>query len=232
MQIGGIEKCSLVDFPSHIAAIVFTQGCNFRCGYCYNPELVFPTLFQESIPEKEIWDFLKTRVGKLEGLVITGGEPTMQPDLIPFIKKARKMGFKIKLDTNGGNPEALEDIISHKIVDYFAMDIKGPLEEYENITCSAITPERIQKSVRLIMGSGTKYEFRTTVVKSQLSKGDFEKIGKLIKGAPLYALQKLVIPPEYKINDQRFLEKKTYSDKEFLEIKEGMMRFVEKCIIR
>lgn len=232
MRIGGLEKCSLIDFPGDISAVVFTQGCNFRCGYCYNPELVYPTLFKPSIPEKEVLSFLEKREGKIGGVVITGGEPTMQEDLILFIKKVRGKGFKVKLDTNGSNPEILDEIIQLKIVDYFAMDIKGPLEKYRNITCAAITPKKIEESIGLIINSGADYEFRTTVVRSQLSKDDFKKIGKMISGAKLYALQKFTIPQAYKINDQRFMKEKTYTDEQFEEIRKDMEKYVEKCIIR
>ena len=232
MLIGGLEKCSMVDFPSYVSAVIFTQGCNFRCGYCYNPELVYPTLFKESISEKAVLDFLKNRKGKLGGVVFTGGEPTIQENLIPFIYRVRDMGFKVKLDTNGSNPEILDSIIGLKIVDYFAMDIKGTLEKYSNIACSAINSQKIKKSIKLIMNSGVDYEFRTTVIKSQLSKSDFKKIGKIIQGARLYALQKFVIPSEYKINNQKFLREKTYSGREFKEIQRIMKKFVEKCIIR
>ncbi len=232
MKIGGLEKCSLVDFPSCVSAIVFTQGCNFHCGYCYNPELVYPTLFKESIPEEKILAFLESRKGKLGGVVITGGEPTMQEDLIPFINKVRSLGFKVKLDTNGASPEVLKEIIKNRIVDYIAMDIKGSLDKYADIACVAISPDKIKKSIRLILNSKIDYEFRTTVIKSQISLGDFKKIGKMIQGARLYALQNFVIPPEYKINNRKFLKEKTYSKEEFEQIKEIMEGFVKKCIVR
>ena len=122
MNIGGIEKFSLIDYPGKISAIVFTQGCNFRCGYCHNPELVFPSLFRSSISEENVFSFLKKRIGKIQALVITGGEPTIQEDLIDFIKKVKQLGFLVKLDTNGSNPKVIKEIIKAKLVDYIAME--------------------------------------------------------------------------------------------------------------
>jgi len=250
MHIGGIEKFSLLDFPGKPAAVIFTQGCNFRCGYCHNPELVYPSLFQPLIPETEVFDFLESRRGKLAGVVITGGEPTMQEDLVPFIKKIRKMGFAVKLDTNGMNPKVLEALITpatgeagsgaagenatsdDPLVDYLAMDIKGPLKKYERVACAAIDPKNIKESIRLVMASGVDYEFRTTVVRSQLTLADFPAIGRLIHGARLYALQRFVVPSMYKIANQSFLKEKTYDDKEFDAIRAKMERYVARCVVR
>lgn len=231
MYIGGIERYSLIDFPGNIAAVIFTQGCNFRCGYCHNPELVYPSLFKPSIPEGEVLEFLGKRKGKLDGLVITGGEPTMHEDLPEFMGKVKKLGFKVKLDSNGTNPDMLEEIIKSGLADYIAMDIKGPLQAYEEVVCAAIIPENIERSIKLIMSS-KNYEFRTTIVKSQLPKHYFPEIGELISGAHLYALQKFVVPPVYKINNQSFLKEKTYSDEELLEIQSVMKNYVKECIIR
>ena len=229
MFIGGFQKISLIDYPGKICAIVFTQGCNFRCPYCHNPELVDPKLFHNSIEGKEIFSFLKSRIGKLDAVEITGGEPTLQRDLLTFIKKIKEMGFLIKLDTNGSNPEVLEKIIKERFVDYIAMDIKAPLEKYKEVIHSNICSEKIKKSIELIMHSGIKYEFRTTVVKSQLSKEDFLSIGKLIEGAELYILQKFI---PSKTLDPNFSNEKTYSDKEFKTLKKELERFVFKCLVR
>ncbi|HEC86320.1 MAG TPA: anaerobic ribonucleoside-triphosphate reductase activating protein, partial [Thermoplasmatales archaeon] len=133
MIIGGFQRFSLIDYPGKICAIIFTQGCNFRCPYCHNPELVNPKLFQEPIDENDIFRFLEMRKGKLDAVEITGGEPTLQPDLIEFMRKIKAMGFLIKLDTNGTNPEVVEKIIKNKLVDYIAMDVKAPLEKYEKV---------------------------------------------------------------------------------------------------
>jgi len=229
MLIGGFQKFSLIDYPEKICSIVFTQGCNFRCGYCHNPELVKPEKFENPISEKDFFSFLDKRREKLEAVVITGGEPTLQKDLIPFIKKIKSMGYLVKLDSNGSNPKILKNIFKLKIIDYIAMDIKAPLKKYFKIINADIDTKNIQKSIKQIMNSKIDYEFRTTIVRDQLFLDDFEKIGKLIKGAKLYALQKFI---PTKTNDLNFLKKQTYSDKEFENIKKMMQKYVKKCIIR
>ena len=229
MNIGGLQKFSMIDYPDKLTAIVFTLGCNFRCGYCHNPELVLPEKFNLSLDENKILEFFKTRVGKLDAISITGGEPTLQADLPQFMKKVKDLGFLIKLDTNGTNLKMLKEIIDNKLVDYLAMDIKAPLEKYEEVIKNKVNLEDIKKSIRMIMDSGIEYEFRTTIVKSQLSVDDLLEIGKLIKGANIYYLQKFV---SSKANDERFLKEKTYSDKEFEKIKKDILKYVQKCEIR
>ena len=229
MNIGGLQKFTMIDYPDKLAAIVFTLACNFRCGYCHNPELVLPEKFNPSLDEKRILEFFKTRIGKLDAISITGGEPTLQADLPQFMKKIKDLGFLIKLDTNGTNHKMLKEIIDNKLVDYIAMDIKAPLEKYEEVIKMPVNLEDIKKSINMIMESGLEYEFRTTIVKSQLSVKDLLEIGKLIKGANIYYLQKFV---PSKANDEEFLKKKTYSDEEFEEIKKDILKYVQKCEIR
>jgi pyruvate formate lyase activating enzyme len=192
MRIGGFQKFSLIDFPGKISAIVFTQGCNFRCPYCHNPELVDPRRYSALIPEEQIFDFLLTRKGKLEALSITGGEPTLQPDLLEFIKKVRKMGFLIKLDTNGTNPQMLNNIIQSGLVDYLAMDIKAPIKKYSILTGSEIDESAILQSISLIENSGVDYEFRSTLVKHLLTPDDVLDMGIMLRTAKRYFLQKFV----------------------------------------
>ena len=199
MLIGGLQKTSLLDFPDKISAIVFTAGCNFRCGYCHNPELI-----NSIAPVTEVFEFLKNRVGKLEGVVITGGEPCLQKDLPEFIKQVKSLGFAVKLDTNGSYPEMLAKVLPD--LDYVAMDIKAPLEKYSAVANWNGDVENIRKSIDMIMNSGVDYEFRTTVVASQLDEKDFENIGKLLNGAKRYYLQKFV---PSKVLDSRFLDEKT-----------------------
>ena len=226
MQIGGVQKTSLLDFPDKISAIVFTQGCNFRCGYCHNPELIVER-------NEPVWttsgflDFLNSRKGKLDGVVITGGEPCLQNDLIGFIKEIKAMGFLVKLDTNGTFPDKLQKSLPY--IDYVAMDIKAPLDKYSEISRVNVNNENIQKSIDIIMSSGIDYEFRTTVVKSQLSYDDFAKIGELIKGAKKYYLQKFV---PSKTLDEKLMNEKTYSDIEFENIKILLNNYINNVIIR
>jgi len=230
MKIGGFQKFSLIDYPSKISAIIFTQGCNFRCPYCHNPELVDPKLFQEPFDEEDIFRFLEIRKGKLDAVEITGGEPTLQPDLIEFMKKIKSMGFLIKLDTNGTNPEVVEKIIKNKLVDYIAMDIKAPLEKYNNIVQTDVCVEKIIESITLILNSPIDYEFRTTAVKDLLTEDDLISIAKLIRGAKKYVLQKFVVS---KILDRSFASNaKCFSEDELNTIKEKVKKYVSECIIR
>lgn len=217
MIIGGLQKTSLLDFPEKIAAIVFTMGCNFRCGYCHNPELI-----NGEAKIEEVFEFLKTRQGKLDGVVITGGEPCLQKDLPEFIKQVKELGFAVKLDTNGSFPEMLEKVLPD--LDYVAMDIKAPLEKYSQIVNVDVDTLKILKSIEVLKNGGVDYEFRTTVVKSQLSFEDFEKIGQLIQGAPRYYLQKFVAS---KILDKSLENEKTYSTEEFERIIDILKSYVK-----
>lgn len=226
MQIGGVQKTSLLDFPDKISAIVFTQGCNFRCGYCHNPELIV----MQKDPTYSVDDFFKflaTRKEKLDGVVITGGEPCLQKDLIDFIKQIKKMGFLVKLDTNGSFPEVLEKALPY--IDYVAMDIKAPVNNYTDIIKINTDPEKIHKSITLIMNSGIDYEFRTTVVKSQLSYEDFEQIGQLLKGAKKYYLQKFI---PSKILDKNLMNETTYTNEEFNKIIAILEKNIENVHLR
>jgi pyruvate formate lyase activating enzyme len=188
--LGGYQKLTLIDYPGKIATTVFTVGCSFRCPFCHNPELVLDwQLSVYSNIEKEFFEFLKKRKGKLEGVCITGGEPTIQPDLVDFIKKVKNLGYFVKLDSNGSRPDALRNIIQNKMVDFIAMDIKNAPEKYKKTTGGMADLERIKLSVDMIMNSGIDYEFRTTVVPGIHEEKDFDEISKWIKGARAYYLQ-------------------------------------------
>ena len=221
--IGGIQKTSLLDYPDKISAIVFTQGCNFRCGYCHNPQLLKS---ENGIYDVDaFFDFLKKRQGKLDGVVVTGGEATLQPDLKLFIQKIKELGFLVKLDTNGTNPEILKELIDEKLIDYVAMDIKAPLEKYQHVTNSKIDTSKIEESIKIIMNSDIDYEFRTTILPSQIKIEDFDSIAKLIKGAKRYYLQKFVVQSE--ILDPTLKEEKNYTDEEFKLIKEKLRSYIK-----
>ena len=210
MLIGGLQKTSLIDFPKKIAAIVFTLGCNFRCPYCHNPELVKE--YSKIVSEESILDFLKTRINKLDGVVVTGGEPCLQKDLPNFLKKIKDMNFLVKLDTNGSKSEMLKLVINEGLVDYVAMDIKAPLLKYEDVVNLSFDVAEIGKSVQFLKKSNIDYEFRTTVVDKLLQIQDFYEIGKLIEGAKKYYLQKYNYS---KILDESFKEAKTFDEKTF-----------------
>jgi len=151
MKIGGLQKVSLIDYPGEISSIIFLQGCNFKCPYCHNPELVDSKLFGPCLQEKDVFEFLKTRIGKIDAVTITGGEPTIQNDLMPFIKRIKKMGFAVKLDSNGSRPEVIKNLLSEKLLDFIAMDIKAPLEKYEKIVRVLLKTDSIKESIKIIL---------------------------------------------------------------------------------
>jgi len=184
MKIGGLIKFTLIDYPGRVAAVVFTQGCNFRCRYCHNPELVYPHLLQEPMPQEEVLSFLRHRQGTLEGVVVTGGEPTLQPDLLDFLTQVKSLGYFVKLDTNGARPDVLQEAIEKKLVDYIAMDLKAPLEKYALITGVSCDIATLQRSMQLIKDSGLAYEFRTTYDKEVLTDKDIDALKELTKGQP------------------------------------------------
>ena len=190
MRIAHLQKTSLIEYPGKISAVVFTQGCNLRCPYCHNPELVKPELFSEPIDENEVFAFLEKRKGKLDGIVITGGEPALQKGLLDFMQQVKDMGFLVKFDTNGTLTESLEDVIERQLADYIAMDIKGPANKYSEIAGTPVNMDSIFKSIRLIMDSGIDYEFRTTWAIEQLSAEDIIECAMMIKGAKRFALQR------------------------------------------
>ena len=228
--IGGLKKTSLIDYPDKISTIVFTTGCNFRCGYCHNAGLVSGKSKNEVCSTDSFFDFLKKRVGKLDAVVISGGEATLQPDLIEFVKRIKDFGYLVKLDTNGYKPEIIYRLLENSLVDYIAMDIKAPLDKYAFITNVDIDVVKIKESINLIMSSYIDYEFRTTVLKKQLDYIDFDKIAKLIKGAKKYFLQKFVVQSE--ILDESLNKEETYTDEEFKKIKEMLQQFINVVEVR
>lgn len=189
MKIGGFQKFSLIDYPGKIAAVIFTQGCNFRCFYCHNPELVFPEKFGELYDTAEVLSFLEKRRNRLEGIVISGGEPTLQGDLIDFTGKIKKMAYSVKLDTNGTNPEVIKEMISRGLLDYIAMDIKAPLEKYNLIAGAVVNLIDIKESIRIIESSGIDYNFRTTADNSFLPDKDISAITSLLLDREKYRVQ-------------------------------------------
>ncbi|MFZ2414608.1 MAG: anaerobic ribonucleoside-triphosphate reductase activating protein [Minisyncoccia bacterium] len=190
MIFGGLQELTLIDYPGKIAATVFTIGCNFRCYYCHNPELVLPEKIKntKTLSEEEVLNFLKERQGLLQGLCITGGEPTLDNGLLDFIKQVKALNFLVKLDTNGSNPEVLKKLLENKLLDYIAMDIKAPLAKYAMVAGVEIDLNYIQESIKLVRQSGLEYEFRTTIAPG-LTAQDILDIVPLIKGADNYYLQ-------------------------------------------
>ena len=213
LRIGGLQKFSLIDYPGKVAAVVFTQGCDFKCPFCQNVNLVLPEKFSESVNEEAVLDFLKQRQGQLQGVVITGGEPTIQKGLGVFLSKIKELGFLVKLDTNGNNPDVVKELMDKKLVDYIAMDIKAPLEKYDEAAGIAVNKQKIKESVNLILSSGIGYQFRTTVFKALTGEDDIKSICALIKGAKHYTLQKFSYQSD--ILDNSLLDKPDYTAEEF-----------------
>ncbi|MDR3558925.1 MAG: anaerobic ribonucleoside-triphosphate reductase activating protein, partial [Candidatus Pacebacteria bacterium] len=219
MNLGGFQKLTLIDFPGHIAATVFTVGCSFQCPFCHNPELVERgALNVERGMEKDFFAHLENRKGKLDGVCITGGEPTIQPDLVEFIQKIKALGYDVKLDSNGTRPDVLKKVIDARLVDYIAMDIKNQPARYAETVGLPDKNfggllDRVKLSVDLIMYSRIPYEFRTTVVPGIHTEKDFPEIAKWIAGAQNYYLQEY---REIKILDDN-LKKKTKGKKPDLE---------------
>jgi pyruvate formate lyase activating enzyme len=207
MLIGGYQKLTLIDYPGKIATTVFTVGCSFRCPFCHNPELVLITRNPQPVTqEKDFFKFLKSRQGKIDGVCITGGEPTIQPDIVNFIKKIKKLSFLVKLDTNGSRPDVLKKLLDLKLLDFIAMDIKNQLKKYNQTAgMKKVDNERIKLSADLIRNSRVPYEFRTTVVPGLHTEKDFLEIAKWLSGASSYFLQEY---REGKILDPN-LKKKT-----------------------
>ena len=231
IQIGGLQKLTLIDYPGRLAATVFLCGCNFRCPFCYSSELVLPEKIkkQPKISEKEFSKFLRERRGLLEGLCITGGEPTLNKDLPDFIKKIKKMGFLVKLDTNGSNPKMLKDLIKESLIDYVAMDIKGPKERYNEFVGGKNNIEKIQESINILRENKVDSEFRSTIVPVLHRKEDVLKMAKWIRGAKRYYLQNF--RPERTI-DPKFEKIKPYSQEFLLEIQKAIAPFFEICQVR
>ena len=232
MLIGGLQKITLIDYPGRLAATVFLMGCNFRCPFCYNRELVLPAEIKKypKIPEKEFFNFLKEKKKFLEGVVLCGGEPTINKDLPRFCRKIKKLGFLVKLDTNGSNPEMLKKLINEKLIDYVAMDIKAPLgpnfqfpipnfqlnskfqiSKYEKTAGVKVNLEKIKESIELIKDSGIDYEFRTTIVPTIHTKEDIVEITKDISPAKKYFLQQF--RPD-KTLDSHYKKCKPFNQKE------------------
>ncbi|SFH80904.1 pyruvate formate lyase activating enzyme [Pseudobutyrivibrio sp. OR37] len=190
MLILGLQKTTLLDYPGKIASTIFTGGCNFKCPFCHNKDLVFPPKDAFAFTEEEIFEHLLSKKKILDGVCITGGEPTLHKDLPEFIKKIKDLGFLVKLDSNGTNPDMLAALIESKLVDYIAMDIKTTKEKYNDIACmNSFDIAPIDASVSLLLEGKIDYEFRTTVMAECHTVTDMEAIGQWLKGARAYYLQ-------------------------------------------
>ena len=194
LRFSGVQPFTRLDYPGLFACIAFLPGCNFRCGYCHNPEFVLPDLLVKTqaswVGEEDFVSFLDQRRGKLDGVVISGGEPTLHPGLGTFMCRVKDMGFKVKLDTNGSRPEILKSLLDDGCVDYVAMDVKTSLERYTELVGPCVKPEAIRESIAIIMDRAPEYEFRTTLLREVHGLSDLQQMADLVLGAKRYALQR------------------------------------------
>jgi len=235
MRISGLQKLTLIDYPGKLAATIFTPGCNFRCGFCHNPELVIDINPLQNFPTDQILGFLESRTKYLEAVCITGGEPLLQSDLLEFTEKLKKMGYLVKIDTNGTVPDLLQKLIKKRLVDYIAMDIKAPLKWGHYKRVSSMTDkklfENILESIKILFklnrSKKISYEFRTTVVPKLLKADDIETIAKQIKGAKKYVLQQF--KNSGKMINKKFKKVKPYSVEELELMCQLAKKYVKSC---
>ena len=232
MYLGGLQKSSLIDYPGKLSSVIFFSGCNFDCPYCHNPELARGcATCTDDLTIENISDFLKQRQGFLDGVVVSGGEPTLQNDLADLCKRIKGFGYPVKLDTNGSRPRVLEHLIDEKLVDYVAMDLKTDPVLYKSYIKSDCDPDPILASIRILMESGIDYEFRTTCVKPIVTLETIENMSHLIQGARRYALQRFrnleLLHPEFFGGIEN-----EYSDAELEQLKAAAEPWVSECIIR
>ena len=232
MRLGGLQKNSLIDYPGKVSCVLFLSGCNFDCPYCHNPDLVRGSLSCHACPdEKTVYEFLERRKGFLDGVVISGGEPTLNRDLIPLCEKIKEIGYPIKLDTNGSQPRVIKQLIREELVDYIAMDIKTDPFYYSPLIIKDYEPGHILESIHAIMETARTYEFRTTCVKPIVTEHAVEKIARTIKDATVYALQHFrngrVLHPRYFRESQGI-----YNEDRLMHLKLIAEPWVRKCFIR
>lgn len=227
MKICGLNKTTLLDYPGKVAATIFVGGCNFRCPFCHNGDLVLHSDKIQGYSEEEIFSFLRKRKNVLEGVCITGGEPTLYTELYDFIRKIKEIGYLVKLDTNGSNPEMLCRLADEGLIDYVAMDIKAPIDSYNKVCGAWVDIKKIEKSVEFLKQSKILYEFRTTVVKELHTREDILKIGQWIFGAENYYLQ------SYQETDKNISTGYSPMDRETLfELKNKLKNFVKNVKVR
>ncbi len=232
MVIGGLQKHSLIDYPGKMSCVLFLAGCNFDCPYCHNPDLARGRPSCETCLSNEyVFDFLERRRGLLEAVVVSGGEPTLSPDLAQVCERIREMGYPVKLDTNGSRPAVLKDLLDRGLVDYVAMDVKTSPLHYSLLAREECTPSEILTSIHLIMDRCKTYEFRTTCVRPLVSHVIIGSIAKAVQGARRYVLQRFhpaeILHPE-------FFEGKNpaFDDADLLRFQALAAPWVEECLVR
>ena len=228
MKIGGFQKTSLLDYPDRISAIVWTVDCNFKCPFCYNKNLVDGNV--ELFNEDEVLSFLKKRKGLLEALSISGGEPFLQKDILDFTSKVKKLGYLVKIDTNGTFPEGLKEIIDKKLVDYLSMDIKAPKNKYNKLAGIKANLKKIEQSIEIIKNNAPDYEFRTTFVPDLLKKEDIIEIAKWLEGAKRFYLQQF--KSDTPLISSKLDNVAPYSKEDIIKTLEEIKPFFKSCDVR
>ncbi len=228
-MIKGLQRVSIIDFPKRICSVIFTGGCNFRCPYCHNPELVVDWEKLPTISEEEILTFLNERRGLIDGVCITGGEPTLHNTLPHFIEKVVSSGFRVKLDTNGSIPQMIEELLQKKLIDYIAMDIKAIPEKYDVASGVSVNISDIEKSIRIITEGKIEYEFRSTVFPDFISSEDGERLGKWLKGTKRFVLQR---PRKLKMLLEVFKDRPTYAETELSKLRTVLLNYIDEVVIR
>jgi pyruvate formate lyase activating enzyme len=235
MKLGGLNKCSMIDFPGNVSAVVFTRGCNMVCPYCHNALLVKLGEATGDVTEEDVFELLNKRKGLLDAVVISGGEPCIHKGLVPFARKIKQLGYRLKLDSNGTRPEILRALLDETLLDYIAMDIKTIPEDYHIIMSQPVDPSAIASSIRLIKESGVAHEFRTTCVYPFIDDTKLERILDLVSGADLYALQHCkttsdsidVLNPDFFDNDHY-----AHTKKEVERLCTIAEKRVKRCVVR
>lgn len=232
MIIAGIQKTSLVDWPEKICSTIFIAGCNFRCPFCHNPELVLPEEIEklEPLSENELLTAIVERKRFIDGVCITGGEPLLSPDIVKLLHRIKEKGLAIKLDTNGSVPTLLKKMIDEKLIDYVAMDIKAPKEKYADATGINSNTKLVEESIKILKEGNIDYEFRTTVVKGLHSKEDIIDIADWLKEAKAYYLQQFV--GTEKTIDKAYKGKKAYTPDELREMMDAVKKHFKKTGVR
>jgi len=229
MKIGGLQKMTLIDYPGKVAASIFVVGCNFRCGFCHNPNLVEVKPNTCYLSEDEIFQFLQKRRGLLDGVCISGGEPLIYEELPEFIQRIKALGFLIKLDTNGLNYALLEKLMAEHLLDYIAMDIKASLENYAQVCGVKLDVNKIPKSINLIINSGLAHEFRSTVLPKYHNAQEIEKMAKMIQGAKHYFLQNF--RNQHTLSSE-LAQARSFTQAELKELQKIAVPYVQDCQIR
>jgi pyruvate formate lyase activating enzyme len=228
MNIGGHQETSLLDYPGKIATIIWTTQCNFRCPFCYNPEIVMDNTGHIDIDY--FFSFLKKRRGKLDAVSITGGEPFLQTDLKPFVKRIKKMGFLVKIDTNGSFPDKLKSLLDASLIDYVSMDVKSTKETYSTVVGVPVDCRLIDRSIHLIMDSAPDYEFKTTVIPRFHTEEDIKAIAEWIRGSKQYFLQQF--KTDTPLLSKNFAITRTYSTDKLQSMCQSIKSFVYSCNVR